>query len=91
MPSTDTLFPATNLTVTMCLQKIILPKFRGDVSTWMAFWDSYKSSIHDNRCLSTVDKFNYLKLLLEGQASRCIKGLPVTTSNYDDAIELLQK
>ena len=91
MLNTDTLFPATNPTVTTRLPKLILPKFRGDVTTWTAFWDSYKLSVHDNRCLSTVDKFNYLKSLLEGPASHCIEGLPVTTSNYDDAIELLQK
>lgn len=49
----------TNTTsMTIRLTKLILPKFRGDVTTWAMFWDSYKSPIHENRGLSTVDKFN---------------------------------
>ena len=58
---------------------------------WRTFWDSYKSSVHDNNDIATVDKFNYLKSLLEGPAYRCIQGLPITASNYEGAIELLQQ
>ena len=47
-----------------------LPKFKSDVMTWTAFWDSYKSAVHDNTEISAVDKFNYPKSLLEGPA-RC--------------------
>ena len=55
------------------------------------FWDSYKLSVHDNNDIATVNKFNYLKSLLEGPANRCIQGLPITVSNYEGAIELLQQ
>jgi len=51
------------------LPKLILPKFRGDVTTWTGFWESYKSAVHDNENISKIDKFNYLKSLLEGAAS----------------------
>jgi len=57
------------------LPKLILPKFRGEVTTWTGFWESYKSAVHDNENISTIDKFNYLKSLLEGAASRAIQGL----------------
>ena len=30
------------------LPKLVLPKFKGDVKDWSAFWDSFKSAIHDN-------------------------------------------
>lgn len=43
---------------------LILPKFRGDVTTWTGFWESYKSAVHDNENISKFDKFNYLKSLL---------------------------
>ena len=47
------------------LPKLVLPKFRGDATTWMGFWDSYKSAVHDNVSLSKIDKFNYLRSLLD--------------------------
>ena len=78
-------------TATTRLPKLVLPKFKGDVTTWTSFWDSYKSSVHENRGLSAVDKFNYLKSLLEGAAARCIEGLSITEANYEDAVELLKK
>lgn len=57
------------------LPKLVLPKFRGEVTTWMGFWYSYKSAVHDNVNLSKIDKFNYLRSLLEGAASQAIQGL----------------
>ena len=73
------------------LPKLILPKSRGDVTTWTGFWDSYKSAVHDNASLSKIDKFNYLKLLLEGAASRAIQGLTLSSSNFDSAVEILKQ
>ena len=50
------------------LPKLTFMKFQGDVTNWSAFWDSYKSTIHDNASIPVVDKFNYLNSLLEGPA-----------------------
>ena len=47
------------------LPKLTIRSFDGDITRWTSFWDSYKSAIHDNRSLSAVDKFNYLRSLLE--------------------------
>ncbi|XP_068697018.1 uncharacterized protein [Montipora foliosa] len=71
--------------------ELVLPKFRGDVTTWMGFWDSYKSAVHDNVSLSKIDKFNYLRSLLEGAASRAIQGLALSSDNYDSAVEILEQ
>ena len=49
------------------------------------FWDSFNSAIHSNPNVSNVNKFNYLPSLLEGSASRPIKGLTLTSANYDNA------
>ena len=73
------------------LPKLVLPKFRGDVTTWMGFWDSYKSAVHDNVSLSKINKFNYLRSLLEGAASRSIQGLVLSSDNYDSAVEILEQ
>ena len=40
--------------------------------------------------LSNIDKFNYLKTLPDGPATRSIQGLTLTSNNYDTAIEILQ-
>ena len=73
------------------LPKLALPKFRGEVTQWQNFWDSFNSAIHVNQQLSLIDKFNHLHSLLEGQAARAIQGLTRTEANYNSAIEILQK
>ena len=84
--------PGATSTVTRPrLPKLTLPTFKGDVTHWTSFWDSYDSAIHNNTQLSTIDKFNYLNSLLEGPAARSIKGLTLTEGNYDSAIDLLKE
>ena len=73
------------------LPKLILPRFRGDVTKWTSFWDSYKTAVHESKAISTIDKFNYLNSLLEGPASRSIQGLSLTEANYNSAIEILHE
>ena len=41
------------------LPKLVLPTFKGDVTKWTSFWDSFKSAIHDSTQLTQIDKFNY--------------------------------
>ena len=71
------------------LPKLNLVKFKGDVTSWVPFWDSFKSAVHENGEVSKIDKFNYLHSLLEGAAALSIQGLSLTADNYDSAIELL--
>jgi hypothetical protein len=73
------------------LPKLELPKFSGKVTEWSSFWDLYNTAIHSNTNVSKVNKFNYLFSLLEGNAARSIKGLTLTSANYDAAIEILQE
>ena len=80
----------TALVTRPCLPKLTLPMFKGDVTRWTSFWDSYDSAIHSNTQLLTFDKFNYLHSLLEGMAARSIKGLTLSEGNYNSAIDLLK-
>ena len=73
------------------LPKLTLPKFRGDLTNWMSFWDSFESAVHKNPSISKVDKFNYLNSLLEGAARRAVQGLTLTEANYDSAVEILRE
>ena len=72
------------------LPKLSLAKFKGEVTKWNTFWDSFKSAIHDNNDILKIDKFDYLNSLLEGTAQRAIQGLSLTEANYDAAVEILR-
>lgn len=73
------------------LPKLVLPKFHGEVTTWMGFWDSYKSAVHENVSLSKINKYNYLRSLLEGAASQAIQGIALSSDNCDSAVEILEQ
>lgn len=70
------------------LPKLTIRPFDGDITKWTSFWDSYKSAIHTNTSLSAVDKFNYLRSLLERTAR---EDLSLTEANYAQAVEILEK
>lgn len=72
------------------LPKLDLMKFDGDMLQWQEFWDSFNSAIHLNKCLHPVDKLNYLRSQLVGDAHAAIAGLSTTNDNYNIAIEILK-
>lgn len=73
------------------LPKLVLQKYQGEPTKWQSFWDSFKSAVHDNQHLTEIDKFNYLKSLLHGSAAQTISGLALTATNYETAVNLLEK
>jgi hypothetical protein len=87
--SQATVPPTSNSTVR--LPKLELKHFNGNIMEWTPFWDSYSSSIHENPNLSDIDKFNYLHSLLEKSAAEAISGLKITSANYQEAIDILDK
>ena len=83
--------PASATQVKAKLPKLILPKFWGDLTNWMSFWDSFESAVQKNLSILKVDKFNYLNSLLEGAARHAVQGLTLTETNYDSAVEILRE
>ena len=73
------------------LPKLEVKKFKGHIHEWQEFWDSFESSIHRNESLSEVDKFSYLRGLIEGPAKATIAGFALTSANYRAAVELLER
>ncbi|XP_067055999.1 uncharacterized protein [Acropora muricata] len=76
---------------TVKLPKLDFNKFGGELLKWQEFWDSFESAIHSNASLNPVEKMNYLRAKLEGEAEEVISGLTLTNANYEEAIRLLQK
>ncbi len=73
------------------LPKLTLRAFNGDITTWTTFWDCFESAVHLNSELSEIDKFNYLKSLLERTAREAISGLTLTSANYHEAVSILKR
>ena len=71
------------------LPKLHIKRFAGDPKNWQTFWDLFSLAVHKNASLTNVDKFNYLRSLLDGPALNSITGLPLTELNYKEAIEIL--
>lgn len=81
--------PTTRREPVSHLPKVNLPIFSGDPLTWRSFCDSFDAAVHNNPMLDGVQKFNYLRAQLQGDAARVIAGLPLTTVNYNNAMALL--
>ena len=73
------------------LSKLSLPNFHGSVTEWLSFWESFDSAINQNSDLFEIEKFQYLRSLLQGSAINVISGLTLSSANYHQAIKLLQK
>ena len=73
------------------LPKLTIQPFTGELTKWTTFWDSFQTAIDHNTSLSEVEKFNYLRSLLEGPALEAISGLTLNAANYKEAVAVLQK
>ena len=73
------------------LPKLEIKRFNGRSQDWQEFWDSFQSSIDGNDNLSAVDKFSYLKSLVQEPARSMIAGFALTAVNYEAAVQALKK
>lgn len=64
------------------LPKIEIPHFGGDLTEWHNFYDTFKSFIHDNDELPAVQKFQFLRTSLVGEASSVVDSLHTSEENY---------
>lgn len=71
------------------LPTIELPKFKGDLSEWLGFRDTFKSLIHENNQIKDIQKFHYLRASVESSAEQIIKSLEFSAANYAVAWEAL--
>ncbi len=83
--------PTSSASERVKLPKIDLPHFRGNLTRWTAFWDSFNAAVHLNDRLSEIDKFNYLRSLLEGTAYNAIAGMALSAVNCREVIEIFRK
>ena len=75
---------------TVNLPKLEISKFNGDPTKWQSFFDSFQAAVGKSTNLTGVEKFNYLRCFLEGDALHAIAGFSLTNDNYKEALELLE-
>jgi len=72
--------PATIAPSVSQLPKLSLPTFLGDPLKWQSFWDSFEAAVNSNSTLDGVQKFNYLRAQIQGEASCAItRPVPIIT------------
>ena len=71
------------------MPKFDLPKFDGKYEKWTPFHEQFMTSVDSNANLPDIQKFNYLKSVLTGEASQLIPHLPLSNSNYQIALNSL--
>ena len=90
VPSATVTAPTMSISTASRLPKLSLPTFSGSPLLWQSFWDSFEAAVHNNPSLTGVEKFNYLRAQLEGEAARTVGGFPLTNANYEQSISLLK-
>ena len=73
------------------LPKLVLPTFSGEPLQWQMFWDSFAAAVDSNPHLTGIQKLNYLRAQLHGDAAHVIAGFPLSDSNYNHSITLLKE
>ena len=54
-----------------------------------SYWDQFHCAVHENKELSSVQKFTYLQSALKETALKTIDGFEVTAANYNHAIQAI--
>ncbi|XP_006825480.1 uncharacterized protein LOC102803144 [Saccoglossus kowalevskii] len=76
---------------TVNLPKLDLEEFSGDILSWQSFIDTFEAAIDKDDMLDEVNKFQYLRAHVKGEAAKVIEGLQLTNENYKHALELLKR
>jgi len=63
--------------------------FEGNVLKWQEFWDQFEVSIHKSN-YPPIDKFNYLRSKLKGEALSAIAGYQLSNNNYTVVVDVLK-
>ena len=68
-PMTRSMSVASNheeaMSYNLRLPKLKLRSYDGNLAEWTTFWDMFTTSVHNNPKIATIDKFSYLKSVLD--------------------------
>ncbi|XP_062704225.1 uncharacterized protein LOC134286608 [Aedes albopictus] len=72
------------------LPELNLPKFSGKLEDWCVFRDSFESAIGSRTDISAVEKLQYLKGVVQGEAARILDPIKISEQGYKDAWRTLR-
>lgn len=72
------------------LPRLSLPIFSGDYKEWNSFSDLFSCTVHKNSQLTNVQKLQYLKSVVKGEALQLIQHFNITSDNYEEAWDKLE-
>ncbi|XP_053968799.1 uncharacterized protein LOC128870226 [Anastrepha ludens] len=81
---------STPVSAAIRLPKMELPKFSGDSTEWIGFFDAFSALVDCNAALSNGQKLHYLRSCLRGDALKIISGFKICDVNYEEAWDLLK-
>ncbi|XP_011884078.1 PREDICTED: uncharacterized protein LOC105571220 [Vollenhovia emeryi] len=90
-PTTSSVSEIPEAATYVRLPKLSLPTFGGKYDDWFPFFDAFNSIIHSNASLTKVQKLQYLRSSLTGDASDIINSLEISDANYEVAWKLLKE
>ena len=64
------------------IPKLNIKTFTVKPTEWPTFIETFEAAIDKNETIGNVQKFQYLKVYLSGQAEKCIDNLLLTNNNY---------
>ncbi|GBM61410.1 hypothetical protein AVEN_70771-1 [Araneus ventricosus] len=73
------------------LPRLQIPQYDGSILNFNDFSSQFEAAIHKNSNLSDVEKFNYLKSYLIKDTEIAIRGLALTSENYDLSLNILKE
>lgn len=73
----------SNAVPSIKLAALQIPVFSGVYSDWAPFYDIYTALVHNNKHLTTIEKFIHLRASLSDYAANCVKNLETTVNNYE--------
>ncbi|UYV60307.1 hypothetical protein LAZ67_1000791, partial [Cordylochernes scorpioides] len=71
------------------MPKLELPTFDGGLESWLSFKDLFYSAIGSNSQIPEIEKLQYLKGQLRGEALRLVNAFPITADNYVEVWQTL--
>ncbi|XP_072400609.1 uncharacterized protein [Diabrotica undecimpunctata] len=71
------------------LPPIPIPTFDGTVENWLEFKDSFESLIHNDKSITDIQKFHFLKRALQGDATKVVQKRQTTSVSYNIVWKLL--
>lgn len=73
------------------LPQLKLPKFDGKYSEYSRFINTFNNMVHEEPCISKIDKFGFLLNCLSGPALAMVEPFQVVEENYQKVLDKLKE